>query len=82
MTGAVPPRPTWGQRQEPHGREGSGGGPGTEWRDVQVSEDQKANELQEEKRCRERPGDWGQAFSPLARSREPETGGGVRLAVT
>lgn len=57
-------------------------GPGTEWRDAQVSTRQKAEEPQEEKSCQEKAGVWGQAFSPLARSREPGSGGGARRAVT
>lgn len=58
------------------------GGPETERRDAQVSKRQKAEEPQEEKGCQEKAGVWGQAFSPLARSREPGTGGGARRAVT
>lgn len=48
VAGAAPPGPTRGQRQEPHGGQGSGGDPGTVWRDAQVAEETAADKPQEE----------------------------------
>lgn len=72
MAGATPPRPTRGQKLEPHGGQGSGGDPGTVWRDVQVVEGRVDDKPTEEKAVK--AGGWTQAFSHQARSREPGRG--------
>lgn len=43
-----------------------------------MSEGQEAEDPQEERDCTDKGPGWGQAFSPLARSREPGPGGGAR----
>ena len=61
---AAPPGHTQGQRQEPHGGQGSGGGPRAEGKDVQKAREREADEQLEKKNdCTMKAGVCGQAFS-------------------
>lgn len=65
MTGVVPPGPSWGQRQEPHGGHGAGAAPGPRGGEAQVSERQDEKDLQEERDCTGKaPGLGSGVFSP------------------
>lgn len=63
MAGAAPPGPTGGQRQEPHGGQGSGG-PRHGWRDAPVAEEREAGEEEEDRAGRRRPGAAVRRFLP------------------